>query len=289
MNGFTLGLLAAAAVLHAIANVVLKQARDKLAFTWWILGVSALVGVPIACSRGGVDRGVWAQVVASGLLEAVYFATLARAYALGDLSQVYPIARGSAPLFTLVWATWLLGERPSALGIAGVATVVAGLYLVNLPSLSAWRRPLAGLASPVMRWSLVTGVAISAYSIVDKIGVRSADPLSYLCVALTIAWIAMSAQWLSASRRAALVAEVRGGAGRLALVAGGALAGLFAYTLVLAAMRRSPVSYVSAVREMSVVLGAWIGVRFLGERGGALRVAAAALVAAGILAIALGG
>ncbi|MBI3844683.1 MAG: EamA family transporter [Planctomycetes bacterium] len=236
MTGFSLLCLLAAAVLHALANVLLKQGRDKLAFTWWILFASALVGVPLAWLRGGVDASAWSWIVASGLIEAAYFVVLGRAYSHGDLSQVYPVARGSAPLFTLVWATTLLGERPSALGLVGVATVVAGLYLINLPTLSDWRRPIAGFRSPAMRWALITGVAISVYSVVDKRGVKNVDPLAYLGLALTVAWIAITPQWLFASRRTALVDEVRSvplgriGGGRLVLVTAGALCGFAAYT-----------------------------------------------------------
>ena len=290
MTLFSLILLVLAAVLHALSNALIKLSRDKLAFTWWMLTASAILGFPLIFFAGQPPPIGWLIILVSGLIEAVYFITLTRAYALGDLSQVYPLARGSAPLFVLLWALVFLGERPTPIGVGGILIVVLGLYLVNLPSLSDWKRPLLGFRSPAARWALVTGILISIYSSIDKVGMRYVDPLPYLYLFLVVTWIALSAQWLNPNRRAALRAEWRAGHRKLLLsAAAAALLGGSAYALVLAALRLSPVSYVSPVRELSVVFGAWIGVRFMGEPGGRLRIVAAALVALGIIVIALGG
>jgi len=307
MPATSLALLLIAAVLHAVANALIKQARDKLAFTWWMLGVSSVLGLPIWLLIGNAEPVGWLIVTISGLVEAIYFTALARAYSHGDLSQVYPIARGSAPLFIALWATVFLGERPSVIGLLGVFSIVAGLYLINLPSLADWKRPLLGFRGPAVRWALLTGVLISIYSAVDKVGVRYFVPLTYLYLILFVGWIALAPQWLIADRRAALIAELKPDAGTLStpvwasdrtrsigahrvvsIVACG-LFGVAAYMLVLTALRLSPVSYVGPVREVSVVIGAWIGVRFMAEQGGALRVIASALVALGIAIIAIGG
>ena len=98
----SLVLLLIAAVLHAVSNALIKQARDKLAFTWWMMGTSSIVGLPLLFSVGDSDPIGWLIILISGLLEAIYFFALTRAYSHGDLSQVYPIARGSAPLFLLL-------------------------------------------------------------------------------------------------------------------------------------------------------------------------------------------
>jgi len=290
MTLLSLILLVLAALLHALSNALIKLSRDKLAFTWWMLTASVVIGFPLILFVGQPQPIGWLIVIVSGLIEAVYFITLTRAYALGDLSQVYPLARGSAPLFVLLWAFWFLGERPTPIGVGGILLVVLGLYLVNLPSLSDWRRPLLGFRSPAARWALLTGLLISIYSAVDKVGVHYFDPLSYLYVFLVVAWMALSAQWLDPDRRSALRAEMQIDKRKVLLSAAAvALLGGGAYALVLAALRLSPVSYVSPVRELSVVIGAWIGVRFMGEQGGRLRIFAASLVALGILVIALGG
>ena len=290
MTAFSLSLLVLAAVLHALSNALIKLSYDKLAFTWWMLTASAILGFPLIVLIGQPQPIGWLIVITSGLIEAVYFITLTRAYALGDLSQVYPIARGSAPLFVLLWALVFLGERPTPIGAGGIFLVVLGLYLVNLPSLAEWRRPLRGFKSAAPRWALLTGLLISIYSAVDKVGVRYIDPLPYLYVFLVVAWLALSLQWFNANRRSALRAEWRAGERKLLLSACAvALLGGGAYALVLAALRLSPVSYVSPVRELSVVFGAWIGVRYMNEAGGRLRILAAALVALGVITIALGG
>ena len=290
MTALSVLLLVLAAVLHALSNALLKLSRDKLAFTWWMLTASAIIGSPLIFFVGQPQPIGWLIVSVSGLIEAVYFITLSRAYALGDLSQVYPIARGSAPLFVLLWAMMFLGERPTPIGAGGIFLVVLGLYLVNLPSITDWKRPLQGFKSSAARWALLTGLLISIYSAVDKVGVRYIDPLPYLYVFLVVAWLALSAQWFNPDRRSSLHAELSAGKRKLLLSASAvALLGGGAYALVLAALRLSPVSYVSPVRELSVVFGAWLGVRYLHEAGGRLRIAAAALVALGVITIALGG
>lgn len=291
MHASTLGLLLVAACLHATTNLLLKQARDKLAFTWWMLGVSSVLGLPLFFLMTPISGVGWAIVIASGLLESVYFAALCRAYTYGDLSQVYPLARGSAPLFIVVWAGLFLAERPSTLGLVGIIAVVGGLYVVNLPSLADWRRPLLAFQTPAARWALLTGLLISGYATVDKVGVGYVDPLVYLYLILLVGWIALAAQWLRRDRRRALLSEVGGQAPawRWLAISSAAAFGLAAYLLVLLALQRDHVGYIGAVREMSVVIGAWIGVRFLGERGGTARVFASALVVAGIILIAVYG
>src|SRR5512147_2514945 len=119
MTLLSLALLILAAVLHASSNVLIKLSHDKLAFTWWMLTASAIIGLPLIFFIGQAQPMGWLTVIVSGLIEAIYFITLTRAYALGDLSQVYPIARGSAPLFVLLWALLFLGERPTPIGAGG--------------------------------------------------------------------------------------------------------------------------------------------------------------------------
>lgn len=290
MLGLSLLLLLSAAALHASSNALIKQGRDKLAFTWWMLTANLIIGLPLLAFIGRLPPIGWALIGVSGLIEAVYFITLTRAYALGDLSQVYPMARGSAPLFVLLWAVLFLGETPTMGGLLGILLIVIGLYLVNLPSLAEWKRPLISLKSAATRWALLTGLLISIYSAIDKVGVRYVQPLLYLYLFLGVTWLALSAQWLNADRRAMLRAELQPDVKRRLLTALlVALLGSSAYGLVLAALQLSPVSYVSPVRELSVVVGAWIGVKFLGEQGGRLRVVAAALIAVGIAVIAMAG
>jgi uncharacterized membrane protein len=290
----SLGLLLFAAFFHAAVNLLLKQARDKLAFTWWMLGVSCLLWAPLLAFGYPHDARGWQLILVSGLLEGAYFVTLSRAYSVGDLSQVYPIARGSAPLFVIVWAGLFLGEQRSPGGLIGVAIIVAGIYLINLPSLADWKRPLSGLREPALRWALLTGLLISAYQTVDKLGVESVDPRAYLVLMLTVAWLALAVQWLDPRRRRALLEEASPAKGRSLRatwtpILAGAFLGNAGYLLVLWVLQTSRVSYVAPVREVSVVIGTWIAVRYFGERGGAVRVIASVLIVLGILLISVAG
>ena len=286
-------LLLCAALLHAVTNALMKQSQDKLAFAWWMLGVFCTAGFPSLFRIPDVPPLGWWIVFASGILEAVYFFVLARAYSSGDLSVVYPIARGSAPLFLLFWAIVFLKERPSGIGICGILLVVAGLYFINLPSFSAWSRPLHTFRSAATRWALLTGVLISSYTAIDKVGVKYFPPFVYLYLILLICWTCLSIQWLFRDRRAALVREIQktnsNKRSPVTWIIAASAFGTCSYLLVLAAMRLSPVSYVGPVREISVVFGSFIGVKFLGEPGGSLRIIASVFVALGILLIAMFG
>ena len=273
-------LLLLAAVLHALANVLMKKSLDKIAFAWWMLGVFCVLGFPALFFIPNAQPFAWLIVIASGLLEAIYFFTLTRAYTAGDLSLVYPVARGSAPLFLLLWAILFLRERPTWMGLCGILSVIVGLYLINLPSFHDWDRPLHAFRSSASRWALVTGVLISGYSAIDKVGVRYFPPFVYLYLILVVCWVCLSFQWLMPGRRVALMLEPQNG--RLVPIFAAAIFGTIGYSLVLTALRLSPVSYAGPVREVSVVMGAWIGVRYLGEQGGSLRIIASTLVVLGI-------
>ena len=284
----SLALLLLAAVLHAITNTIMKKSKDKLAYGWWQIGFFCVGAFPILFSINHAPPIAWAFVILSGTLEAVYFYSLSQAYTYGDLSVVYPIARGSAPVFVLIWAALFLNERPTMIGLAGILLVIVGLYLIHLPRIQDWMQPLVAFRTRAVRWALLTGLLISAYTAIDKKGIAYFSPWVYLYLVLFICWIFLGFQWFLRERRAALLGEVSLDRSLFPVLLA-AIFGTSGYVLVLVAMKLSPVSYVSPVREISVVMGTWIGVRFLGEAGGALRVVAACFVAAGVLLIAVGG
>jgi len=283
----TLALLVCAAIIHSAAHVAFKRATDKLAFAWWeLLAVIVIYSPVLLTAKWDWPPMAWLILTVSGLVEVGYFYTTSRAYSLGDLSVTYPLSRGSAPLFIALWAALFLHERPSALGYAGIITIAMGLFLVNLPSTADIARPLRALAQLASRWALFAGVCISVYTTIDKVGVKFIPPLLYIYLVLVVTWLVMTPGWWLARRTDALATEWRVNKWSAAL-AGMAVVG--AYTLVLMAMQRSPVSYVGSVREMSVVLTAWVGSTFLGEGKTSLRVTASVLVVAGIMLIAVGG
>src|SRR5215471_6591844 len=126
-----LGLLLLAAVLHAGWNLFVKRAKEKQVFTWWALVVGALCFTPLLIISLPLPLKVWPYVAASALMEAIYFVGLTYAYSLDDFSLIYPLARGAAPAFLLIWATFFLGERPRPLGLIGLVLLLLGLTVVG--------------------------------------------------------------------------------------------------------------------------------------------------------------
>jgi drug/metabolite transporter (DMT)-like permease len=261
----------------------MKKSRDKIAFAWWMLAITVVIGFPAFFFIPHTQPVPWAILTISGILEALYFFTLTRAYTSGDLSLVYPIARGSAQIFLLLWAVLFLKERPTWIALSGIVCVISGLYLINLPSIHDWKRPLQAFRNHASRWALLTGILISTYTAVDKVGIRYFPPFIYIYFVLLVGLICLSVLWFIPERRAALIEEPKNRR-TLAIVAG-AIFGTAGYTLVLAALKISPLSYVGPVREVSVVIGAWIGIRYLLEQGGWLRIVASVLVVIGIILI----
>jgi uncharacterized membrane protein len=266
-----------AAVLHASWNVLLAGARDSQAAT----AVATLAGValliPVAVATGGVGSGALPFAAVSAGLHVAYLALLARAYHGGEVSVVYPIARGGAPVLVLAVGAVMLGEGASTAQAAGVLAVSAGVFLVQSrgpgPGRYARRDLLFGLA---------IAAVIAAYTLVDAEGVEHARAPAYLALLLTpAALIYAAALWL-AGHGPAMRAELR----PRALVTGALVVG--AYGAVLGALRLADAAPVAAVRESSVVMAALMAALFLREPVAARRLAGAVLVAGGVAAVALG-
>src|SRR5690606_10214884 len=116
---------------------------------------------------------LWGVMLASAACEALYFASIARAYETADLSLVYPLARGTAPILLLAWAVLFAGETPTPAGAAGIGLIALGLYFINLPRLGAWTEPLRALGQPGPRWALAAGLFISLYTVLDRVVLRA--------------------------------------------------------------------------------------------------------------------
>jgi drug/metabolite transporter (DMT)-like permease len=227
---------------------------------------------PLAVVDGVVEGGISLAGVAfmagSGLVHIGYFRSLQKSYEHGDLSVVYPLARGSGPVLSVAAAILFLGERPSALGLAGGGLIIAGVL-----ALASGKG--AGAAA-----ALTTGAFIAAYTVWDAHAVGALDqpPIAYFCGAEAIRALAL----------APLVTDVKATwkRNRRAILGVGALSPL-AYTLVLFALTRAPISLVAPVRESSVVLGALLGAKLLQEGQIGRRIAAATAIALGIAALTL--
>ncbi|MBI4635856.1 MAG: EamA family transporter [Candidatus Rokubacteria bacterium] len=281
-------LVATAAVLHAYWNFLAKRSRDKVLFIWWTGVAGSLVFLPVFIGWTSVwpsSPRVWAGLGVSAGVRALYFASLGVAYTRGDLSLVYPLARGTAPIVVPPLAILFLGERPSAEGLLGVFTVALGIYVVHLPGLTRddLLAPLRMLRSPHARYATLAGLMTATYTIIDKWNISGdVSPLVYAYV--TVPGAALLLFPIALRRTGAAVAEWRANHRTIVAVA---FLMTFAYFLVLLALRFTRASYVAAAREMSIVFGAIFGTVILGERYLLQRLTGAALIVAGVAILAL--
>jgi len=279
-------MLLAGAVVSCAWNLLSKRSVDKQAFLWLCLAVLS-VGffVPFVLVFTSFSRTGWMIALASGVVEAVYFLLLGSAYQYGDLSLVYPLARGSAPVFVTVIARVVLGERVSVSGLLGIVAVVAGIYALHLRSFDRQNllAPLLSLREKSSRLALLTGVTISVYMLIDKVGVQYVPPIQYAYLIFLIPTILLAPYMLSAKRKA-LVREWQANK-LIALLA--AVMFVISYSTVLIAMTTSKVSYVSSVRETSVVFAALAGTFILREPFGEKKIMGSLLIFFGIALIGL--
>ncbi|MGA8693724.1 MAG: EamA family transporter [Xanthobacteraceae bacterium] len=280
MESFVFVAVLFAAACHAGWNALIKVGLDPLSTTTLIaIGASAvsLVCLPLA---GMPARPAWSWLAASAIIHLLYFAALIESYRTGDLGQVYPIARGSAPLMTAMVSAAFVGEHLSLLGWSGIATLAAGVLLLS----ARGGHDIVQLDRRAVGYALLTALTICAYSVTDGIGVRlSRNPLAYvlwLFVANAIALVPY-ALWRDRSRVTATMHRfwLRG-------LTGGALQAL-SYGIVLWAMTLAPIALVASLRETSVLFGAIIAVLVLKEPLRTARVAAAVLIVCGLVLIRL--
>ena len=264
-----------AAFVHAGWNLLLSRARDSEAATAVALAAGALAFAPVAAATWDLSAKALPYAAGSAALELIYLGLLARAYQDGELSVVYPVARGSAPLLILVFSLAVLGASLDAASIAGVCLVAGGVVLVRGPSRTANTRDLT--------MALLIGVCIASYTLLDKQGLKHAHPFSYLELVVGIPALVYAP--LLARRRGvnALKAELN----PASVIAGLGMFGAFG--LALAAIRLAPSSSlaaVQAVRETSVVIAVVAARVILSERVSGPRMVGAVAVVAGVAAIA---
>ena len=280
MDPFVFVAVLIAAACHAGWNATIKGGFDPLATTV-VISIGAAVVAAVLLPVVGLPAGAaWPWCAASVLIHLVYFAALIESYRAGDMGQVYPIARGSAPLMTAVVTTALVGERLGLAGWGGIILLVAGVMLLSLRG----GRDLTRLDRKAVGFALFTAVTICAYSVVDGVGARHAGSANAYSVALFVGIGPVMAIYALAWRgREAIPAMRRHW--RLGL-AGGTLQ-LGSYGIAIWAMTVAPIAIVAALRETSVLFGALIAIIFLKEPLRASRVAAALMIVAGLTLIRL--
>jgi drug/metabolite transporter (DMT)-like permease len=270
-----LGLALTAAVLHASWNLALARSRDPQAATAVAMLAGSAFLLPFALLDWRVEAAAWPFIAASAALELIYFAALAAAYQRADLSLVYPISRGAAPVIVLVVSALVLGVATSAGQVAGVALVAAGVVLVRGVA-RVGRREAGHVAL-----ALAIGGLIAGYTLVDKEGLRFANPLPYLVlIILPPAVVYALVLWRLRGR-----AVLRDAVHRVTVAGGVAIVG--AYGLVLMALALAPAAAVSATRESSVVIATLLAGPLLGERVGVRRLAGSVVVVTGVVVLSL--
>ena len=265
-----------AAVLHASWNVLVKTGGDRLLVQTTVIATGSLACALALPFVPLPPLAAWPFVLASVAIHNVYFFFLLRSYAHGDLSQVYPIARGTSPLVVALGAIPLAGEHLAAGDLAGVLLVTLGLA-----SLAGGRR--AGDDPRAIRYALGTGLLIAAFTLVDGIGVRQTEsPLSFILWMQAGEIVPLGAFVLLRRRDRLAPFVAASGARGVAAGVGGGLMAVAAYGIVLWAYSRAALAPVAALRETSVVMAAAFGALSLGEPFGLRRVIASAVVVAGV-------
>jgi uncharacterized membrane protein len=288
MSGLALGIVLTAALLHAGWNYLTKKSERKIVFIWWFLLVAIILYFPMFLylwPRTAISSSGWGFVVATGVLHALYFWFMGGAYERGDLSLVYPLSRGSGPLFVPFFAVGLIHEQLSFLGVLGIAFVVIGIYVIHLRSFSgqSFLEPFRAMRGSASIWAICTGGTIAAYSLVDKVGVSLVFPPVYIYLMLAISWFLLSI-YVFAKERTSLKREWQINKG--AILINGFFV-LFTYMMILFALRISKVSYVVAVREVSIVFSTILGIVWLREKNGRQKLVGAVLIALGVVFIGL--
>ena len=288
MTLLALLLILAAALFHATWNLLAKRAGGGLAFTWLFGLLGVLLYAPLALTLiltlqptfGWIELGF---IAGSAIIHLGYFLFLQRGYLFGDLSLVYPLARGTGPMLATLGAIALFGERPSPVALSGAALVIASVFVMTGGSAAFWRS--AREVKTAFGYGLLTGLFIAAYTLWDAFAVSELliQPLIYM--------------WLAETVRVVLITPfIAGRRDKIALhwrmhkleVFGVAVLSPLSYILVLTAFVFTPVSYVAPAREISILIGALLGARLLAEGDVRRRLMAAAGMVLGIVALALG-
>jgi drug/metabolite transporter (DMT)-like permease len=288
MSPAVLALVLGSAVVHATWNLWTKQLGPGVRsapLLWLLTAISSVCYAPLAW--GVLRAGGWRPdgtallvIAGSGVIHVGYFVLLLRGYRAGDLSVVYPLARGTGPLLATAGAVALLGERPTPLSVAGALFIAAGVAVVTSGELPRER----GKLSAGVRYGLATGVAIAVYTLWDGWGVKRAllPPLVFYWGGEVVRVLLLSPAALRA--RGDVAAVWRASPAR---VLGIALLSPLSYILILLALQRGDVGHIAPAREVSIVVGAWFGGRVLGEGDRRRRLVAAVAFAMGVAGLAL--
>jgi len=277
-------LLFLSASMHAIWNFLLKSSEEKYIAMGWQVIMSGIFSLILIFFSGLPPRSMWPFAITSMLLEAVYFILLCIAYTDSDFSLVYPIARGAAPALLVLWSALFLHEKLTVGGYTGLAMITGGIILIGATTLLQRKNEKPHLKGILTALSVAT--IISIYTFVDGHAVKNGPALPYgLFMFVMIPFV--TTPYLT--RRFGVDAFRRVWNKKRGYVLLGGALGLVAYMMALFAYTIAPLSYSGAIREVSAVIGAFLGWRFLNEKMGGIRMLGAVIVFAGVMVIAVFG
>jgi len=281
MSLFAISLLLIGAVLHTTWNLLLKNSEDKYITIWWIVFNSGVFSSVALFFTGLPTQDMWIFIFFSVLMEAAYFITLSYAYQDNEFSLIYPVARGAAPAFLALWSILFLHETLTGGGWTGLFLIVIGLVVIgssNFTKTKTSNMNIQGIAI-----ALFIALLISVYTMIDGAAVKRSSTLPYIFTVFSLVpiplapfilrqygWNTLKQSWHKQGLRIVLPA----------------ILGVSSYLLALLAFKIAPLSYSGAVREVSVVFGAFAGWRFFGEKLGSIRIIGAIVIFAGILIVA---
>lgn len=286
MNPDALSLVIAGALLHALWNLFAKKASGGLPFVWLFGIVSLAVALPFGFSSWYANSQqltvqAWFAIAASALVHIAYSLVLQKGYRESDFSIVYPLARGTGPLFAVFGSIVVLGEAPSLLGWLGILAVLVGILLI------AGFAQVVSVPSPKARagllWGTITGISIAAYTVIDGWAVKALgiSPVLYYVLGLALRTIILAPHALRDLQGLRIQWQLN----NRYIVAVGMLSPL-AYTLILFAMTMAPLSYVAPIRELSMLLGVLFGAKLLREAFAPSRIIGTACMVAGVVMLA---
>ncbi len=289
MPAGALALLLAAALGHATWNYLAKGARNDAAFTFAFVAVSLVVYAPIAVAAYLIQRpslgweAIAFMAVSGGLFHVAYYYSLTTGYRLGDLSLVYPLARGTGPAIAVAGGILIYSERPSVVALLGTVLIITGIVVMT------WSREIRDGHRDVrlsVMFALLTGAIIGTYTLWDKKGVSLSTPIIY-AYGIDVFRLAVFTPFVL-GRRAGREALAYAWREERRATLGIGILEPGAYMMVLAALTLAPVSYVAPAREVSILVGALLGARLLREADARRRMLGAAAIVAGVFALALG-
>lgn len=275
-------LLLMSASLHALWNLLLKKSQEKYIAMGWQVLLSGIFAFFILLFIGFPPRSMWSFALISMALEAAYFILLSNAYSDHDFSLVYPIARGTAPAFLVLWSVLFLREELTLGGVLGVSLIVCGMVIIGATSLIQNRGSKLHLKGVLT--ALTVALIISLYTLIDGTAVKNGPPLPYALTMFMFVPILTTAYNIRRFGWKQFSAAWQGP--RISLILAAVL-GVAAYLLALLAYTFAPLSYAGAIREVSVVIGAFLGWQFLEEPMGSTRVVGSIVIFVGILIIAI--